>query len=147
MVGPNLAQLKQQKCSCFRGCTQCWEGGSQDWPNRPIFRRPLKTTFDMTALIFSTGGCPSYPFYSFKRGPWYLFFVASDRKTLSGKSPLKTTRARTPERGTPPQLKTKVDVCKVDVKGSPTYFHVLEHQEPVVVAVWRHVPDTTFRMG
>ena len=130
----------------------------------------------MTALLFSAGGCPSYPFYSFERGPWYpFFFVASDisgwqnggrwkgatsknvknrqkasksfstlfdnfragqktskivkkvsksfstlfgnfraapffrpllqsaddRKPFQGKSPLKTTRVRAPERGTP----------------------------------------------
>ena len=30
------------------------------------FGRPLKTTFDMTTLIFSSGGCPSYPFYPLK---------------------------------------------------------------------------------
>ena len=30
-------------------------------------RRPQKTTFDMTTLIFSARGCPSYLFYSFER--------------------------------------------------------------------------------
>ena len=37
--------------------------------------RPLKTTFDMTTLIFSSGGCPSYPFYPLKRVPSYLFLA------------------------------------------------------------------------
>ena len=40
-----------------------------------------------------------------------LFFV----KTLPGKSPLKTTPASNPPKGNPPDLKTKVDVSKVDV--------------------------------
>ena len=37
--------------------------------------RPLKTTFDMTTLIFSSGGCPSYPFYPLKRVPSYPFLA------------------------------------------------------------------------
>ena len=37
---------------------------------------------------------------------------------LPRKSRLKTTRARTPQRE-PPDLKTKADVSKVDVKGVP----------------------------
>ena len=79
----------------------------------PTVRRPLQTTFDMTTLIFSAGGCPSYPFYSFKRGPWYPVFRENSSREVA-------TKARTPQRGTPPDLKTKVDVSKVDVKGFPT---------------------------
>ena len=43
-------------------------------------RRPLKTTFDMTTLIFSSGGCPSYPLNSLKGCLGTLFFAANDRR-------------------------------------------------------------------
>ena len=81
-------------------------------------RALLKTTFDMTTLIFSTRGCPSYPFYSFQRGPWYPFFVASDRNP-SSEVATKDHFTSNPRKGNPPDLKTKVDVSKVDVKGFP----------------------------
>ena len=41
---------------------------------------PLKTTLDITILIFSAGGCPSYPFYLLRGA---LFFMSSDRKPAS----------------------------------------------------------------
>ena len=82
---------------------------------RQNFRRPLKTTFDMTTLIFSTGGCPSYPFYSFKRGPWYPVF----RENPSREVATKDHSSSNPPKGNPLDLKTKVDVNKVDVKGFP----------------------------
>ena len=47
------------------------------------FRRPLKTTFDMTTFIFSAGGCPSYPFIPLKGVPGTLF-RASERKPFQG---------------------------------------------------------------
>ena len=78
-------------------------------------RRPLKTTFDMTTLIFSTGGCPSYPFYSFKTGPWYPVF----RENPSREVATKDHSSSNPAKGNPRDLKTKVDVSKVDVKGFP----------------------------
>ena len=44
-------------------------------------RRPLKTTFDMTILIFSAGGLPLVPFFlPLKGAPGTLFFRGSDRK-------------------------------------------------------------------
>ena len=82
------------------------------------FKRPLKTTFDMTTLIFSTGGCPSYPFYPFKRGPWYLFLwvlTENPSREVATKDHLSSN----PRKGNPPDLKTKVDASKVDVKGFP----------------------------
>ena len=79
-------------------------------------RRPLKTTFDRTTLIFSTRGCPSYPFYSFKRGPWYPVF----RENPSREVATKDHSSSNPAKGNPPDLNTKVDVSKVDVKGFPT---------------------------
>ena len=48
------------------------------------------------------------------------FLVASDRKPLSGKSPLKTTWACKPPKRDSPDLQIKVDVSKVVVKGFPT---------------------------
>ena len=69
----------------------------------------------MTTLIFSTGGCPSYPFYSFKRGPWYPVF----RENPSREVATNDHSSSNPPKGNPPDLKTKVDVSKVDVKGFP----------------------------
>ena len=93
------------KCACFRHCqlaplcsnTQncdSWRGFT------PLIRRSLKTTFNMT-LIFSTEGCSVYPFDSFKRVPWCPFLLLVTENPLPGKSPLETTRVRTPEAGTP----------------------------------------------
>ena len=75
-----------------------------------------KDHFDMTTLIFSTGGCPSYPFCSFKRGPWYPVF----RENPSSEVATKDHSSSNPAKGNPQDLKTKVDVSKVDVKGFPT---------------------------
>ena len=58
-----------------------------------------EATFDMTTLIFSTAG--------FKRHPRYPFF-----SWLVTENPF--------QGGSPLNLKTKVDVSKVDVKGFPT---------------------------
>ena len=87
-------------------------------PNFSRVRRPLKTTFDMTTLIFSTGGCPSYPFYSFKRGPWYPVFRENPSREVATKDHLSSNHPK----GNPLDLKTKVDVNKVDVKGFPIEF-------------------------
>ena len=87
------------------------------------FRRPLKTTFDMTTLIFSTGGCPSYPFYSFKRGPWYPVF----RENPSREVATKDHSSSNPPKGNPPDLKTKVDVSKVDVTFYSGGTQLLKH--------------------
>ena len=75
----------------------------------------------MTTLIFSTGGCPSYPFYSFKRGPWYPVF----RENTSREVATKDHFSSNPPKGNPPDLKTKVDVSKVDVKGFPSKVSAL----------------------
>ena len=83
---------------------------------RHFVRRPLKTTFDMTTLTFSPGECASRPSYS--PGTLFSWLVT---ETLPGKSPLKTTRARTPQRRTPPNLKTEVNAIKVDVQGLPVF--------------------------
>ena len=40
---------------------------------RSSIGRPLKTTFDMTTLIFSAGGCPWYPFIPLKGALGTLF--------------------------------------------------------------------------
>ena len=70
----------------------------------------------MTSLIFSTGGCPSPPFYSFKRGRWAPFFGENPSREVATKD----HSSSNPPKGNPPDLKTKVDVSKVDVKGLPT---------------------------
>ena len=88
-------------------------GGGQ-----PKIRRPLKTTFDMTTLIFSAGGCPSYPFYSFERGPGALFsWLVTENP--SREVATKDHSSSNPLKGNSADLKTKVDVSKVDVKGFP----------------------------
>ena len=71
----------------------------------------------MTSLIFSARGCPSYPFYSFKRGPWSPVL----RENRSREVATKDHSSSNPPKGNPPDLKTKVDVSKVDVKGFPTF--------------------------
>ena len=82
-------------------------------------RRPLETTFDMTTLTFSTGGCPSCPFYSFTRGPWYPVFCENPSREVATKD----HSSSNPPKGNPPDLKTNVDVSKVDVKGFPHVAH------------------------
>ena len=67
------------------------------------------------------GGCPSYPFCSFKRGPWYPVF----RENPSREVATKDHSSSNPPKRNPLDLKTKVDVNKVDVnkvdvKGFPT---------------------------
>ena len=68
--------------------------------------RPLKTTFDMTTLIFSSGGCPSYPFYPLKRVPSYPFLAENPSSEGATKDHLSSK----PPQGNPPELKIKVDV-------------------------------------
>ena len=68
--------------------------------------RPLKTTFDMTTLIFSSGGCPSYPFYPLKRVPSYPFLAENPSSEGATKDHLSSK----PPQGEPPELKIKVDV-------------------------------------
>ena len=85
-------------------------------PDRVSFCTP---NFDMTTLIFSTGGCPSYPFYSSKRGPWYPVF----RENPSREVATEDHSSSNPPKGNPPDLKTKVDVSKVDVKGFPNFVN------------------------
>ena len=72
----------------------------------------------MTTLIFSAGGCPSYPFYSFKRGPWNPVFGENPSRAVATKD----HSSSKPPKGNPPDLKTKVDVSKVDVKGFPIFL-------------------------
>ena len=57
------------------------------------------------------------PFYSFKRGPWYAVFRESPSREVATKD----HSSSNPPKGNPPDLKTKVDVSKVDVKGFPTF--------------------------
>ena len=66
-----------------------------------LFRRPLKASFDMTTLNFSAGGVPLGPFSFLEKGLLVPFLRGWWQKTLPGKTPLKTTRVRTPEKGTP----------------------------------------------
>ena len=54
----------------------------------------------MTTLTFSVGGAPRTLFILLKGAPGTLHSWPV-QKTLPGKSPLKTTRVRTPELGTP----------------------------------------------
>ena len=70
------------------------------------FGRPLKTTFDMTTLIFSSGGCPSYPFYPLKRVPSYPFLAESPSSEGATKDHLSSK----PPQGEPPGTKIEVDV-------------------------------------
>ena len=79
---------------------------------RKRVQEATKDHFDMTTLIFSTGGCPS--FYSFKRGPGTLFsWLVTENP--SKEVVTKDHFASNPRKGNPPDLKTKVDVGKVDV--------------------------------
>ena len=102
----------------FRGfAREFWGLPEASWAMGANVRRPLKTTFDTTTLTFSTGGCPSYPFnfYSFKRGPWYPVFCENPSREVATKD----HSSSNPPKGNPPDLKTKVDVSKVNVKGFP----------------------------
>ena len=73
----------------------------------------------MTTLIFSTGGCPSYPFIPLKGAPGTLF-SGLVTENPSREVATKDHSSSNPRKGNPPDLKTKVDVSKVDVKGFPT---------------------------
>ena len=72
----NLAVVEFEKRFCFQNSSHGSYGfrGSLGFQHERL-RRPLKTTFDMTTLIFSSGGCPSYPFYPLKRVPSYPFLA------------------------------------------------------------------------
>ena len=65
--------------------------------------RPLKTTFDMTTLIFSSGGCPSYPFYPLKRVPLYPFLAENPSSEGATKDHLSSK----PPQGEPPGTKNQ----------------------------------------
>ena len=65
--------------------------------------RPLKTTFDMTTLIFSSGGCPSYPFYPLKRVPSYPFLAENPSSEGATKDHLSSK----PPQGEPPGTKNQ----------------------------------------
>ena len=67
----------------------------------PIIGRPLKTTFDMTTLIFSSGGCPSCPFYPLKRVPSYPFLAENPSSEGATKDHLSSK----PPQGEPPGTK------------------------------------------
>ena len=67
------------------------------------FGRPLKTTFDMTTLIFSSGGCPSYPFYPLKRVPSYPFLAENPSSEGATKDHLSSK----PPQGEPPGTKNQ----------------------------------------
>ena len=84
--------------------------------------RPLKPPFDMTALIFSTEGCPSDHFYSFKGASGTLLsWLVTENP--SREVATKDHSSSNPRKGNPADLKTQVDVSKVDVKGFPNFFH------------------------
>ena len=114
-IGPQLVYHWGQNHSSFFSSRELFAAAIFTGNSTAQFRRPLKTTFDMTTLIFSTGGCHSYPFYSFKRGPWYPVF----RENPSREVATKDHSSSNPLKGNPLDLKTKVDVNKVDVKGFP----------------------------
>ena len=114
-----------------------FRGNIRAYPRSGFLRRPLKTTFDMTTLIFSTGVCPSYPFYSFKRAPWYPVF----RENPSREVATKDHSSSNPAKGNPPDLKTKVDVSKVDVKGFPNFRSGGKH--PPQPPFWKSTPLAT----
>ena len=67
------------------------------------FPEPLKTTFDMTTLIFSSGGCPSYPFYPLKRVPSYPFLAENPSSEGATKDHLSSK----PPQGEPPGTKNQ----------------------------------------
>ena len=71
------------------------------FPERERIGRPLKTTFDMTTLIFSSGGCPSYPFYPLKRVPSYPFLAENPSSEGATKDHLSSK----PPQGEPPGTK------------------------------------------
>ena len=74
----------------------------------------------MTTLTFSSGGCPSYPFYPLKRVPSYPILAENPSSEGATKDHL------SPHKGNPPELKIKVDVSQVDVKpGQLEDTHVL----------------------
>ena len=80
-------------------------------------RRPLKTTFDMTTLIFSTrGGGPRTLFIPLKWAPGTLFSWPVTENP-SREVATKDRSSSNPRKGNPPDLKIKVDVSKADVKG------------------------------
>ena len=64
---------------------------------------PLKTTFDMTTLIFSFGGCPSYPVYPLKRVPSYPFLAENPSSEGATKDHLSSK----PPQGEPPGTKNQ----------------------------------------
>ena len=65
--------------------------------------RPLKTTFDMTTLIFCSGGCPSYPFYPLKGVPSYPFLAENPSSEGATKDHLSSK----PRQGEPPGTKNQ----------------------------------------
>ena len=82
------------------------------------------TTFDMTTLIFSSGGCPSYPFSEKNKGGWktqgrgkHTIKLGRREKTPTPKTRVSTwTLLRTPGRFTtrplPVQFTTKMSVVR-----------------------------------
>ena len=90
---------------------------------------------DMTTLIFSTP--PGTLLIPLNGAPGTLSSWPVT-ETLPGTSRLKTTQARTPKRGTPPHIITKVDVSKVDVKGFPNYAgHSRRYRESSIRQPWQ----------
>ena len=63
----------------------------------------LLPTFDMTTLIFSSGGCPSYPFYTLKRVPSYPFLAENPSSEGATKDHLSSK----PPQGEPPGTKNQ----------------------------------------
>ena len=68
--------------------------------------------------IFFRGRNAHKAFYSFKRGAWYTVF----RENPSREAATKDHSSSNPPKGKPPDLKTKVGVSKVDVKGFPNFW-------------------------
>ena len=69
----------------------------------PFAIRWLKTTFDMTTLIFSSGGCPSDPFYPLKRVPSYPLLA----ENTSSEGATKDHLSSKPPQGEPPGTKNQ----------------------------------------
>ena len=84
----------------------------------------------MTTLIFSAGGCPSYPSYSFERGPWYLFLWPVTENPSRGVAN-KDHSSSNPRKGNPPDLKTKVDVA-----GFPTESFGYRFPKQIVCSIY-----------
>ena len=99
----------------------------------------------MTTLIFSTGGAPRTLFISLKVVPGTLFSWPVTENP-SREVATKDHSSSNPRKGNPPNLKTKVDVSKVDVKGFPKQQASTPH-EPCVRNEKKAAQRESFRAG